>query len=91
MRKIVIGAALLLGAALLTTGTPAQAAVGCLCGKIGAPAVCVATITDCNLKNGGVCVLPCVLEEPKMGKKHMRHHKMGKKPMRHHKKSKMKM
>lgn len=69
MRKIVIGAALLLGAALLTTGTPAQAAVGCLCGKIGAPAVCVATITDCNFKNGGVCVLPCIMEEPKMGKK----------------------
>ncbi len=74
MRKIVIGAALLLGAALLTTGTPAQAAVGCLCGKIGAPAVCVATITDCNFKNGGLCVLPCIMEEPKVSKK-----KMGKK------------
>ena len=72
MRKIVIGAALLLGAALFTTSTPAQADVGCLCGKIGAPAVCAATITDCNFKNGGVCVLPCVLEEPKMGKKHKR-------------------
>lgn len=75
MRKIVIGAALLLGAALLTTGTPAHAAVGCLCGKLGAPAVCVATITDCNFKNGGVCVLPCILEEPKAGKKHRRHKK----------------
>jgi len=74
MRKIVIGAALLLGAALLTTGTPAQAAVGCLCGKLGAPAVCVATITDCNFKNGGLCVLPCIMEEPKVSKK-----KMGKK------------
>jgi hypothetical protein len=74
MRKIVIGAALLLGAALFTTGpgTPAKAAVGCLCGKIGAPAVCVATVTDCNFKNGGVCVLPCILEEPKMSKKHKR-------------------
>jgi hypothetical protein len=88
MRKIVIGAALLLGAALLTTGTPAQAAVGCLCGKIGAPAVCVATITDCNFKNGGVCVLPCVLEEPKMGKKHKS--KMHK-SMKHKSMKKMKM
>lgn len=70
MRKIVIGAALLLGAALLTTGTPAQAAVGCLCGKIGAPAVCVATITDCNFKNGGVCVLACDYTPQKAGKKH---------------------
>jgi hypothetical protein len=78
MRKIVIGAALLLGAALLTTGTPAQAAVGCLCGKIGAPAVCVATITDCNFHNGGVCVLACEYTPSKMGRKH-RHH-------RHHKK-----
>ena len=69
MRKIVIGAALLLGAALFTTSTPAQAAVGCLCGKIGAPAVCVATITDCNFKNGGVCVLACDYTAPKAGKK----------------------
>ena len=75
MRKIVIGAALLLGAALLTSGTPAQAAVGCLCGKIGSPAVCTATITDCNFKNGGVCVSPCILEEPKAAKRHHRRHK----------------
>lgn len=75
MCKILIVAGLLLGAALLTTGTPANAAVGCLCGKIGAPAVCTATITDCNFKNGGVCVSPCILEEPKAGKKHHRRHK----------------
>ena len=81
MRKIVIGAALLLGAALLTTGTPANAAVGCLCGKIGSPAVCTATITDCNFKNGGVCVSPCILEEPKAGKKH----KKGKRKHKHKK------
>jgi hypothetical protein len=68
MRKIIIGAALLLGGALLTTSTPAQAAVGCLCGKIGAPAVCVATITDCNLKMGGVCVLACDYTAPKAKK-----------------------
>ena len=69
MRKIVIVAGLLMGAALLT-GTPAKAAaVGCLCGKIGAPAVCTATIIDCNFKNGGVCIAPCAYEAPKMGKK----------------------
>ena len=68
MRKIIIGAALLLGGTLLMTSTPAQAEMGCLCGKIGAPAVCVATITDCNLKNGGVCVLACDYTAPKAGK-----------------------
>jgi hypothetical protein len=73
MRKIVILAGLLLGAALLT-GTPAKAAIGCLCGKLGAPAVCTATVMDCNFKNGGVCISPCIMEEPKMTKK-----KMGKK------------
>jgi len=70
MRKIVIVAGLLLGAALLS-GSPANAAVGCLCGKIGAPAVCTATVTDCNFKNGGVCVAPCIMEEPKV-RKHKR-------------------
>lgn len=68
MRKIVIVAGLLIGAALLS-GSPANAAVGCLCGKIGAPAVCTATVTDCNFKNGGVCMAPCTYEEPK-AKKH---------------------
>ncbi len=69
MRNIVIVAGLLMGAALLT-GTPANAAVGCLCGKLGSPAVCVTTVMECNFKNGGVCMSPCVYEEPKMGKKH---------------------
>jgi hypothetical protein len=73
MRKIFIFAGLLMGAALLT-GTPAKAAIGCLCGKLGAPAVCTATVTDCNFKNGGVCISPCIMEEPKMATK-----KMGKK------------
>jgi len=71
MRKIVILAGLLIGAALFT-GTPAKAAVGCLCGKLGAPAVCTATVMDCNFKNGGVCISTCIMEEPKKVKKHKR-------------------
>jgi hypothetical protein len=68
MRKIVIVAGLLIGAALLS-GSPANAAVlGCLCGKLGAPAVCTATVTDCNFKNGGLCMAPCAYEEPKPAK-----------------------
>jgi hypothetical protein len=75
MRKIIIVAGLLMGAALLT-GSPVNAAtVGCLCGKIGAPAVCTATITDCNFKTGGVCIATCAYEEPKMVRKHWRRHK----------------
>jgi len=70
MRKIVILAGLLMGAALLT-GTPAKADIGCLCGKLGAAAVCTATITDCNFKNGGVCMAPCAYEQPKV-RKHKR-------------------
>jgi hypothetical protein len=66
MRKIVILAGLLLGAALLT-GSSANAAVGCMCGKFGAPLMCTATINDC-FKSGGVCIAPCILEEPKAGK-----------------------
>ena len=71
MRKIVIVAGLLMGAALLT-GSPANAAIGCLCGKLGAPAVCTATVTDCNFGRGGLCMAPCAYEEPKVVKKHHR-------------------
>ncbi len=41
MRKIVILAGLLAGAALFATGTPAKAWVGCECVKLGAASVCV--------------------------------------------------
>ena len=75
MRKIVIVAGLLMGAALLT-GSPAKAAtVGCLCGKLGAAAVCTGTIADCNLKTGGVCIAICAYEEPKVKKTWRRHKK----------------
>jgi hypothetical protein len=72
MRKIVMVAGLLMGAALLT-GSPAKAAtVGCLCGKLGAAAVCTATVTDCNFKTGGVCIATCAYEEPKKVRRHWR-------------------
>jgi hypothetical protein len=77
MRKIVIVAGLLLGAAMFS-GTSANAAyMGCLCAKIGAPAVCTPTVISCNTVTGGVCISPCTYEEPK-------------KPMRHARKKKKK-
>jgi len=73
MRKIVILAGLLMGAALLS-GTPAKAELGCTCIKLGSPAACTSGITECTLKGGGACVLPCDYQPPKMVK-HRRHKK----------------
>jgi hypothetical protein len=72
MRKVAILAGLLLAAAFLPAG-PAKAEVmlGCSCVKFGAPVVCTATVADCNLKVGGVCLAPCTYEPPKkMAKRH---------------------
>ncbi|HTT48291.1 MAG TPA: hypothetical protein VMG39_09855 [Pseudolabrys sp.] len=84
MRKFVILAGLLAGAALFTTGTttPAKAWVGCECVKLGAPAVCVPGVLECT-GMGGVCLAPCDYVAPKPKVKHHRHH--------HAKKMKMKM
>lgn len=83
MRKILILAGALMGAALFT-GTPAKAELGCECVKLGSAPFCTSGITQCTLKGGGVCVLPCSYSEPKMKvrKHHPRHaaKKMGKKP-----------
>jgi hypothetical protein len=68
MRKIVILAGLLLGAALFA-GTPAKAELGCTCVKLGSPAMCTSGIGACTLKGGGVCVLPCSYTPPPV-KKH---------------------
>ena len=57
MRKIVILAGLLAGAALLA-GSSAQAAVGCQCVKLGAASICTGTIDQC-FNYGGVCLAPC--------------------------------
>jgi hypothetical protein len=77
MRKIIVLAGLLLGGAMLT-GTPAKADIGCECAKLGGPAMCVATVIECNTKVGGVCVAPCVMESPK-AMRHHRHRHMAKK------------
>jgi hypothetical protein len=80
MRKFALLAGLLL-AATLVPGTPAKAAtlLGCECVKLGAPAVCTATVTDCNFKVGGICVAPCTYQSPKAAKKHYRRHVAKKK------------
>jgi hypothetical protein len=69
MRKIVILAGLLLGAALLS-GTPAKAELGCICVKLGAPAACLSGIAECTFQGGGACILPCDYQPPKMAKRH---------------------
>ena len=70
MRKILIGAGLVLGAAMFFGSEPAKADIGCLCGKLGAQAVCTQLVTDCNFKMGRVCVAPCDYSPAKMGKRH---------------------
>jgi hypothetical protein len=77
MRKIIVLAGLLAGAALFT-GTPANAWVGCTCVKVGAPAMCAVGPIEC-LGTGGVCVLPCDYTPAKMMHHHRHHHKMKKK------------
>jgi len=76
MRKLVILAGLLAGAALTTTGTPAKAWVGCECVKLGAPAVCVPGVLECA-GMGGVCLAPCDYVAPAPKKVH-KHHKKKK-------------
>ena len=78
MRKILILAGLLLGAALFT-GTPAKADLGCTCIKLGSAPMCSSGVTACTLQGGGVCVLPCNYEPPKMGRKHHVRHARKKK------------
>jgi hypothetical protein len=68
MRKIVIFAGLLMGAALFT-GTPAKAWVGCGCYKLGAAPVCVPGVLECAGMSG-VCLLPCDYVAPKKAVKH---------------------
>ena len=69
MRKILVLAGLLLGAALLTN-SPAKAELGCTCVKLGAPAACVSGVGACTFKGGGVCILPCDYQPPNMAKRH---------------------
>jgi hypothetical protein len=78
MRKILILAGLLMGAALFT-GTPAKANLGCECIKLGSAPMCTSGVTACTIKGGGVCVLPCSYQETKMHRKHVRHMRKKKK------------
>jgi hypothetical protein len=73
MHKIFILAGLVSGVAILT-GSPARADVGCGCVKLGSPAVCAATVTECNVKVGGLCLAPCYYQPPKKAR-HSKKHK----------------
>jgi hypothetical protein len=64
MRKILAFAVLLAAAALLS-GAPAKADMGCGCVKLGAPATCTATMSECMNKVGGLCLAPCDYVPPK--------------------------
>lgn len=73
MRKVIVLAGPLMGAALLT-GSPAKAELGCECVKLGAPPLCTSGVTQCMSKVGGICLAPCIYEPPKMTKR-IRHAK----------------
>ena len=75
MQKILVLAVLVTAAALLS-GAPANAEVGCGCVKLGAPATCTATINECMNKVGGLCLAPCDYVPPK--KTAMAKHKKAK-------------
>lgn len=64
MRKIFILLAGVTVAAVLGSGSPASAATGCGCVKLGSAPMCVSGISSC-MSMGGVCVLPCDYMEPK--------------------------
>ena len=83
MRKFLIVAGLLAGAALFTTGsaTPANAWVGCSCVKLGAPAVCMKGPVECAA-TGGACLLPCEYVAPKKVKHHHKKKAAAKKEMK---------
>jgi hypothetical protein len=61
--------------AAFLAGSPAQAATGCGCVKLGSSPMCVSGISSC-MSMGGVCLAPCDYMEPK---KAMRKHKKKKK------------
>jgi len=76
MRKYILVAGLLFGAAILS-GSPAkaEAMLGCQCVSLVQPPACTATVLECNLQRGGVCVAPCSYEPSRPAKKHYRHKK----------------
>jgi hypothetical protein len=78
MRKLILVAGLLCGAALLSgSSAKAEAMLGCECISLGQPAMCTATVLECTA-HAGLCLAPCSYEPPK-AVKHHRHHKKKKK------------
>ena len=79
MRKFIVVAGLLFGAAILS-GSPAKAdaMLGCQCVSMFQPPACTATVLECTFQRGGVCAAPCSYEPPKPAKKHARHKKKKK-------------
>lgn len=75
MRKFVIVAGLLLGAALIG-GTPAKAAIGCACAKLGQTLTCTSGITACTTQMGGICVFACDYQPSKKAVKKSKKKKM---------------
>ena len=76
MRKFFIGAGLLGLVAFAGSGSPAQAATGCLCGQLFRAPVCTASVGACVGGLHGACVAPCDYKAPKMSKRHTKKKKM---------------
>jgi len=62
MRKFFLFAGALAAFALFA-GTPAKAAVGCECVKLGHAPICVSGVSECMNKVGGVCLAPCSVSD----------------------------
>ena len=65
MPRIAMLGGLLLAAGLLSSAPAKAETLGCACVRLGAPVVCTATVIDCNVKVGGVCLATCAYEAPK--------------------------
>lgn len=76
MRKFVLAAGLLGLATFAVSGSPAQAATGCLCGQLFRAPVCTASVGACVGGLHGACVAPCDYKRPKMSKRHTHKKKM---------------
>jgi hypothetical protein len=61
MKKILLVSGLLAGGALalLSSSSPASAALGCACVKLGESPMCVGSIEQCVSGIGGLCLAPC--------------------------------
>jgi hypothetical protein len=76
MRKLVLAAGLLGLVAFTGSGSPAQAATGCLCSQLFRAPICAASVGACVGSLHGVCVAPCDYKAPKMSKRRTHKKKM---------------